>query len=119
VEKYDKKTPDNADTCNLYVKSFPIAWGSRELEDFFARFGKVTSAKVELDKNKLSRQFGFLSFEHSESGNLAIKELHGTRLEGETEPLYVGIFENKSERFKKQTKDGKADPNNKRNLYVK
>lgn len=87
------------------------------MNEHFEKYGKILSSKVDYDKNGNSRCFGFLSYENDEHGKTAIKELNGTRIEGELEDLYVGVFEKKSERFRKlKNENGKADPNNKRNL---
>ena len=71
---------------NIYVGN--IAWSvtDDQLEELFAQFGTVTSAKIIVDKfSKRSRGFGFV--EMADGGEKAIAELNEKDFEGR--PLVV------------------------------
>ena len=71
---------------NIYVGN--IAWSvtDDQLEELFAQFGTVTSAKIIVDKfSKRSRGFGFV--EMADGGEQAIAELNEKDFEGR--PLAV------------------------------
>ena len=66
---------------NIYVGN--ISWGleDQDLENVFAEFGTVTSAKVIKDRaTGRSRGFGFV--EMSDGGEAAIEALNGTEVDG-------------------------------------
>ncbi|MCA9346498.1 RNA-binding protein [Candidatus Saccharibacteria bacterium] len=69
----------------LYVGGLAYATTDKELEDFFATQGKVTSATVIKDKfSGQSKGFGFVEMEDVKEGQNAIKELNGKDLGGRT-----------------------------------
>ncbi len=71
---------------NIYVGN--IAWSvtDDQLEELFAQFGTVTSAKIIVDKfSKRSRGFGFV--EMADGGEQAIAALNDKDFEGR--PLVV------------------------------
>lgn len=45
---------------SLFVKGINKAWTHKELYEFFKAFGDISSAKVSLDENHLSRGYGFV-----------------------------------------------------------
>ena len=66
---------------NIYVGN--ISWGleDQDLENVFAEFGTVTSAKIIKDRaTGRSRGFGFV--EMSDGGEAAIEALNGTEVDG-------------------------------------
>ncbi len=68
---------------NIFVGS--LAWGttSEGLEQAFAQFGTVTSAKVISDRETgRSKGFGFVEMGDSGEADRAIEELNGTELGG-------------------------------------
>ena len=66
---------------NIYVGN--ISWGlsDQDLENVFAEYGTVTSAKIITDRlTNRSRGFGFV--EMSDGAEAAIEALNGTELDG-------------------------------------
>ena len=66
---------------NIYVGN--ISWGlnDQDLENVFAEYGTVTSAKIITDRmTNLSRGFGFV--EMSDGAEAAIEALNGTEVDG-------------------------------------
>lgn len=56
---------------------------SDELEELFAEFGKVASAKIINDRETgRSRGFGFVEFESDDEAQAAIKALDGKDVDG-------------------------------------
>ena len=71
---------------NIYVGNIPWSVTDDQLEELFAQFGTVTSAKIIVDKfSKRSRGFGFV--EMAEGGEQAIAALNDKDFEGR--PLVV------------------------------
>lgn len=55
-------------TLKLFVGNLPWTVGKAELRNYFAQFGTVTRAEVTFDmKTGLSRGFGFVTFQSSQS----------------------------------------------------
>ena len=66
---------------NIYVGN--ISWGlnDQDLENVFAEYGTVTSAKIITDRmTNRSRGFGFV--EMSDGAEAAIEALNGTEVDG-------------------------------------
>ena len=75
---------------NIYVGN--IAWSvtDDQLEELFAQFGTVTSAKIIVDKfSKRSRGFGFV--EMADGGEQAIAELNDKDFEGRKDDA-IGFY---------------------------
>ena len=71
---------------NIYVGNISWSVSDDQLEELFAQFGTVTSAKIIVDKfSKRSRGFGFV--EMADGGEQAIAELNDKDFEGR--PLVV------------------------------
>ena len=71
---------------NIYVVNIPWSVTDDQLEELFAQFGTVTSAKIIVDKfSKRSRGFGFV--EMADGGEQAIAALNDKDFEGR--PLVV------------------------------
>ena len=71
---------------NIYVGNIPWSVTDDQLEELFAQFGTVTSAKIIIDKfSKRSRGFGFV--EMADGGEQAIAALNDKDFEGR--PLVV------------------------------
>ena len=68
---------------NIYVSNLSFNVTDEDLQDYFAEYGEVSSAKVILDKftNK-SRGFGFVEMSDNTAAEKAIKELNGAVVEG-------------------------------------
>ena len=71
---------------NIYVGNIAWSVSDDQLEELFAQFGTVTSAKIIVDKfSKRSRGFGFV--EMADGGEQAIAALNDKDFEGR--PLVV------------------------------
>ena len=71
---------------NIYVGNISWSVSDDQLEELFAQYGTVTSAKIIIDKfSKRSRGFGFV--EMADGGEQAIAELNDKDFEGR--PLVV------------------------------
>ena len=67
----------------LFVGSLAYSVTDDELEQFFATVGKVTSAKVIIDRDtNRSKGFGFVEMESDDEAKAAIAELDGKELNG-------------------------------------
>ena len=67
----------------LFVGSLAYSVTDQELEDFFAASGKVTSAKVIVDREtNRSKGFGFVEMENDDEAKAAIAQLNGKELNG-------------------------------------
>ncbi|HIA91875.1 TPA: RNA-binding protein [Candidatus Saccharibacteria bacterium] len=67
----------------LFVGS--LSWGvdDQALADAFAEFGKVSSAKVIVDREtNRSKGFGFVEFESAEEAKAAIDGMNGKEIDG-------------------------------------
>jgi polyadenylate-binding protein len=81
---------------NLYVKNIEEDVDDAKLREMFAPFGTITSCKVMIDDQKVSRGFGFVCFENVEDANKALAEMNGKVLGNK--PLYVNRAQTKDER---------------------
>jgi cold-inducible RNA-binding protein len=69
--------------AKLFVGSLPYSTDDSELEEMFAKFGNVVSAKVIFDREtNRSRGFGFVEMETSEEAKEAISQLDGQDYNG-------------------------------------
>ena len=69
----------------LYVGGLPYSVTEGKLEEIFAEYGSVQSARVISDKfTGQSRGFGFVEMASSEEAQKAIAALNGTQLDGRT-----------------------------------
>lgn len=67
----------------LFVGGLPFATNSDELEQVFAEFGSVASAKVITDRDTgRSKGFGFVEFENDDEGKKAESEMNGKEIGG-------------------------------------
>lgn len=68
---------------NIYVGNLPYSVNDQELEDTFAQYGAVSSAKVITDKmSGRSKGFGFVDMPEDADANAAIDALNGQALKG-------------------------------------
>ena len=69
----------------LFVGSLPWAVDDNQLQELFAEFGEVTSAKVIIDREtKRSKGFGFVEFEDDAAAKAAMDKLNNSELNGRT-----------------------------------
>lgn len=67
----------------LFVGSLAYSVTDQELEEFFSAAGKVTSAKVIIDRDtNRSKGFGFVEMSSDEEAKAAIDQLNGKELSG-------------------------------------
>ncbi|KAK7437245.1 hypothetical protein VKT23_018686 [Stygiomarasmius scandens] len=70
---------------NLHVSGLSYKVDNRDLENVFAKVGRVAKASVVFDPHtRESRQFGFVMMETAEEADAAITALNGTELMGRT-----------------------------------
>ncbi|KAJ7966593.1 Polyadenylate-binding protein [Quillaja saponaria] len=94
VEQSMKEVVDQG--LNLYVKNLDDTVGDEKLKELFSEFGTITSGKVMLDPNGISRGSGFVAFSTPEEASRAITEMNGKMVD--SKPLYVAIAQRKEER---------------------
>ncbi len=64
---------------NIYVSNLGSNIQDSDLNQLFATYGAVQSAKVIMDKfTSQSRGFGFVEMKDEEAANTAVKELNGS-----------------------------------------
>jgi RNA recognition motif-containing protein len=67
-KKFETKT-------SLFIKGISKNWTHKDLYEFFKHFGDISSAKVSLDENHLSRGYGFVQFQKEEYALRALQEV--------------------------------------------
>ena len=68
---------------NIYVANIPFSSSEANLKELFEQHGKVTSAKIVIDKlTNRSRGFGFVEMADSAAAQEAINSLNGSNFEG-------------------------------------
>lgn len=98
-EKFERIKQERANRyqgVNLYIKNLDDDIDDGELRKAFEQFGTVTSAKVMMTENELSRGFGFVCFSSPEEATKAVTEMNGRILK--SKPLYVALAQRKDER---------------------
>ena len=82
---------------NIYVSNLSFNTRDGELNELFAKFGTVTSAKVVMDRESgRSRGFGFVEMPDTGEGNDAILGLNNKEVEGRA--MSVSIAKERTER---------------------
>ncbi|HEY8386960.1 MAG TPA: RNA-binding protein [Parasegetibacter sp.] len=82
---------------NIYVSNLSFNVSDEDLNDFFAEYGEVTSAKVIMDKfTGQSRGFGFVEMSDDEAAQKAIQELDSAVVDGRT--IRVSVAKPREER---------------------
>lgn len=114
AEPYEKKAKSAVPQNNLFVKNIPVTLSEQELGKMFETFGKLGSFTVMRDEQNNSKGFGFVCFEDAENATKAIEAMHGKKLDGCAEPLYVQHAIKKEARLKALKKSLCRQ-----NLYVK
>lgn len=98
-EKFERIKQERANRyqgVNLYIKNLDDDIDDSELRKAFEQFGTVTSAKVMMTENEMSRGFGFVCFSSPEEATKAVTEMNGRILK--SKPLYVALAQRKDER---------------------
>ncbi len=82
---------------NIYVSNLNFSTSSESLQELFAEYGEIDSAKVITDRETgRSRGFGFVEMPNDAEGQKAIDELNGTDFEGKT--ITVNVARPRTER---------------------
>ena len=90
---------------NIYVSNLNYRTESESLEQLFAEYGEVTSAKVITDRESgRSRGFGFVEMPNDAEGQKAIDELNNTDFEGKT--ITVNVARPREERTDRGSRGG-------------
>jgi RNA recognition motif-containing protein len=70
---------------NIYISNLSFAVTDDDLQDYFAEYGEVSSAKIIMDKfTGKSRGFAFVEMSDDEAAKKAIAELDGATVDGRT-----------------------------------
>src|ERR1700734_720323 len=70
---------------NIYVSNLSFNVTDEDLQDYFAEYGEVSSAKVIMDRETgKSRGFAFVEMSDDEAAQKAIQELDGASVDGRT-----------------------------------
>ncbi len=76
------KNPQKAN-MNIYVGNMPYSMTDSDLNDAFAAYGKVDSARVVMDRDSgRPKGFGFVEMPNNDEANAAIAALNGTQRDG-------------------------------------
>ena len=82
---------------NIYVSNLNFSTSSESLQELFAGYGEVDSAKIITDRETgRSRGFGFVEMSDDTEGQNAISELNEAEFEGKT--ITVNIARPRTER---------------------
>lgn len=70
---------------NIFIGSLPFSIKENELEQLFANYGAVESARIITDRySGRSKGYGFIEMPDAEAAKKAIEELNGSELAGRT-----------------------------------
>ena len=70
-------------THKLYVGNLPYTLGDDALQQEFARYGRVASAKVMVDRDSgRSKGFGFVEMSSGDEAQAAIRGMNGHSMDG-------------------------------------
>ena len=83
---------------NLYVKNLDDEIDDERLRTEFAKFGRITSAKIMRHDNGESKGFGFVCFTSPEAATKAISKMNGHVIVDNCKPLFVTLAQRKEER---------------------
>ncbi|KAF9687038.1 hypothetical protein SADUNF_Sadunf02G0052200 [Salix dunnii] len=83
--------------ANLYLKNLGDTIDDEKLKELFSEFGSITSCKVMLDQQGLSKGSGFVAFSTPEEASRALSAMNGKMIG--KKPLYVAIAQRREERM--------------------
>ncbi|KFK41598.1 hypothetical protein AALP_AA2G149300 [Arabis alpina] len=81
---------------NLYLKNLDDSVNDEKLKEMFSEYGNVTSCKVMMNSQGLSRGFGFVAYANPEEALKALNEMNGKMIG--KKPLYIALAQRKEER---------------------
>ncbi|KAI7998634.1 Polyadenylate-binding protein 3 [Camellia lanceoleosa] len=82
--------------ANLYLKNLDDIVTDEKLKELFSEFGTITSCKIMLDPQGVSKRSGFVAFSTSVEATRALNAMNGKMI-GQ-KPLYVVVAQRKDER---------------------
>ncbi|XP_047326593.1 polyadenylate-binding protein 2-like [Impatiens glandulifera] len=82
--------------ANLYLKNLDEGINDEKLKEIFSEFGTITSCKVMLDQQGVSKGSGFVAFSTTDEATRAMDEMNGKMIG--KKPLYVAVAQRKEER---------------------
>lgn len=91
ISRYEK-----LQAANLYLKNIDDSIDSEKLKELFSEFGTITSCKIMLDPQGVSKGSGFVAFSTPEEASKALNGMNGTMIG--KKPLYVAVAQRKEER---------------------
>jgi RNA recognition motif-containing protein len=90
---------------NIYISNLSFNVTDEDLQDYFAEYGEVSSAKVIMDKfTGKSRGFAFVEMPDDEAAKKAIQELDGASVDGRT--IGVSVAKPREDRGGSSNKGG-------------
>ncbi|CAN8235479.1 unnamed protein product [Cochlearia groenlandica] len=81
---------------NLYLKNIDDSVNDEKLKEMFSEYGSVTSCKVMINAQGLSKGFGFVAYSKPEEALRAVNEMNGKMIG--KKPLYIAVAQRKEER---------------------
>ncbi|MDR0836011.1 MAG: RNA-binding protein [Tannerella sp.] len=98
---------------NIYISGLSYGISDADLNELFAEFGEISSARVITDRETgKSRGFGFVEMPNDAEGQKAIDELNGVEYDGKV--IAVSVAREKTER-PSYGGGGNRNNNNRRN----
>ncbi|KAL1219671.1 Polyadenylate-binding protein 1 [Cardamine amara subsp. amara] len=94
---------------NLYVKNLEGSVNNKVLEELFSEFGTITSCKVMVHSNNVSKGVGFVEFSTSEEASQAMLKMNGKMVEGKQ--IYVSLAQCKEDRLNLQSQSNNMSQN--------
>ncbi|KAG7592665.1 RNA recognition motif domain [Arabidopsis thaliana x Arabidopsis arenosa] len=82
--------------ANLYLKNLDDSVDDEKLKEMFSEYGNVTSSKVMLNPQGLSRGFGFVAYSNPEEALRALSEMNGKMIG--RKQLYIALAQRKEDR---------------------
>jgi RNA recognition motif-containing protein len=68
-----KSIDNNTSKASLFIKGLSKDWSHKDLFEYFKPFGEITSVKISLNENHLSRGYGFVLFTREEFAQRALE----------------------------------------------
>uniref|UniRef100_UPI003AB0743F ELAV-like protein 1 isoform X2 n=1 Tax=Centroberyx gerrardi TaxID=166262 RepID=UPI003AB0743F len=92
---FARPSSDTIKDANLYISGLPKTVSQQELEEMFARYGRIINSRVLVDQaSGLSRGVAFIRFDKRAEAEDAIKDLNGHKPPGASEPITVKFAAN-------------------------
>ncbi|XVF29887.1 hypothetical protein REPUB_Repub16aG0009200 [Reevesia pubescens] len=91
ISRYEK-----LQAANLYLKNLDDSIDTEKLKELFSEFGTISSCKILLDPQGVSKGSGFVAFSTPEEASKALNGMNGKMIG--KKPLYVAVAQRKDER---------------------